>query len=110
MHPRPDAAARNMHVKMRLEGLIITPLGLSPHHFDRRGHPAAAVIFVYTVSDGEIQNSRSKLRGSPETVPRGHQTMARVRDRQRHSDHSGQQPGRLFGPYHLVRRGRPENR
>jgi hypothetical protein len=67
-------------------------------------------LFQKTISDGEIQNGRSELRGSPKAVPGGRQTVARLRVHQRHPDHSGQYPGRLFGSCHAVRGGRRENR
>jgi hypothetical protein len=42
-------------------------------------------------------------------VSRRHSAVAWLPDRQRHSDHSGQQPDRLFRSDHIVWAGRPEN-
>src|SRR5258708_616183 len=58
---------------------------------------------------GEGGGGRNELRGSPQGVLGGRQTVAGVRDRWRYSNNSRQATGWFFGPGYAVREGRQKN-
>src|SRR5450631_3418015 len=69
-----------------------------------------AALLSWRLQHGEVGDGRTYLRGPPKGMPGRCQTVARLRDHWRHSNHARRNTGRFYGPGDVVRDGRQKSR